>query len=195
MDKLISVVIPCRKGENADITLRTLRDQTFTRFTTILVIDAYSRGASWARNRGFLEVRTPFVLFSDNDLLWYPTALDRLHYFLNEAASASYSYGWYELGNGVALGRDRKFSPRDLVKGNFISTMSLIRTDDFPGFDENLRRLQDWDLWLTMLRQKKVGVYANTKLFRTEGSNSGITATEDLSVATNYIVCKHDIIR
>ena len=195
MDDFITVVIPCRKGENADLTLSTLQDQTYKHFTTVVVIDSECRGASWARNRGFLEVRTPFVLFSDNDIHWYPTALDRLIFFLKESASASYSYGWYELGSGVTLGRGKKFSPRSLVKNNYISTMSLIRTDDFPGWDENLKRMQDWDLWLTMLRQKKVGVYVDTKLFKTEMSDHGITATEDLKAANDYIVKKHQLVR
>lgn len=47
----------------------------------------------------------------------------------------------------------------------FIHTTSLLRRNDFPGFDENIKRLQDWDLWLTMLEQGRTGVWLPEYLF------------------------------
>ena len=47
----------------------------------------------------------------------------------------------------------------------YIHTTSLIRKKDFPGFDENIKRLQDWDLWLTMLEQGKRGIWIPKYLF------------------------------
>jgi hypothetical protein len=46
--------------------------------------------------------------------------------------------------------------------------MSLIRRSDFPetGWDESIKKLQDWDLWLTMLEQGHVGLWINKILFR-----------------------------
>ena len=45
--------------------------------------------------------------------------------------------------------------------------MSLIRRKAFPQFDESLKRLQDWDLWLTMMREGSSGVWCDEVLFET----------------------------
>jgi len=43
----------------------------------------------------------------------------------------------------------------------YIHTTSLIKKDYFPGFDENIKRFQDWDLWLTMLQSGHTGYFIN----------------------------------
>ena len=57
------------------------------------------------------------------------------------------------------------------------STMSLFREKNFPWFDEKLRRLQDWDLYLTLLeRDGRTGVALPLCLFTTpvrEGMSHG----------------------
>ena len=49
--------------------------------------------------------------------------------------------------------------------GNHIHTSSLIRRKDFTGFDPKLKRFQDWDLWLTMLEDSKIGIHIPKVLF------------------------------
>lgn len=56
--------------------------------------------------------------------------------------------------------------------------MSVIRRSGFPGFDESLRRLQDYDLWLTMLGRGQRGVYCGAEVFSTLVRN-GITYAPD----------------
>ena len=45
--------------------------------------------------------------------------------------------------------------------------MALIRRADFPsgGWDIAIKKLQDWDLWLTMLEQGHIGVWVPQVLF------------------------------
>ena len=45
--------------------------------------------------------------------------------------------------------------------------MALIRREDFPatGWDESLKKFQDWDLWLTMLSLGKIGYFIPQVLF------------------------------
>jgi len=68
----------------------------------------------------------------------------------------------------------------------------LIRSDDFPCFDENIRRLQDWDLWLTMLEKGNIGTYCGKRIFVTYVRN-GISFGNKLSykVAKNIVLRKH----
>jgi hypothetical protein len=72
--------------------------------------------------------------------------------------------------------------------------MSLIRSADFPGFDESLHRLQDWDLYLTLLAQGKRGVYCNDIIFTTK-VRDGIThnGPVDILEAERRIKEKHDL--
>lgn len=188
---MITVVIPCRESENPYITLRSLAKQTLQP-TVIVVVYDEGRGANWARNRGFSMVQTPYVLFSDNDIDWQPDALESLYCTLKTHPQASYAYGWYELHG--AKSRAIEFSADLLRVNNYISTMSLIRSADFPGFDESLQRLQDWDLWLTMLEQDKFGVHCNKHIFTTK-RRPGITHGGSISweVARDIVARKHGL--
>lgn len=85
----------------------------------------------------------------------------------------------------------RDFSAAALGRGNYISTMSLIRTEKFPGFDETLPRFQDWDLWLTMLRKGNTGVFTGKCSFYTESHPYGITSGKYMRPATETIMEKH----
>lgn len=164
----IDVVIPVRKGETAKTTLDSLKNQTFKNFETIVIYDSEQRGANWARNAGFKVVKSEFVLFSDNDIEWEPNGIENLFQTLKKHPEASYSYGSYEMNDNIQCWQD--FDPKLLRIGNYISTMSLIRSKDFPGFDEKIQRLQDWDLWLNMLSKGKIGVQCGNLIFKTKPS-------------------------
>lgn len=180
----ITVVIPCREGENADTTIESLASQTFQDFSIIVSYDE-NKGAQYARNKGFKKVNTEFVLFSDNDIEWKPEALEILLKTLQNNPEKSYAYCGYEMEGLIQC--NVEFDENILKQMNYISTMSLIRTSDFPGFDEEIKRFQDWDLWLNMLSRSKTGVYCGKILFSTKPS--GITKG-DPTEAVNIIKSK-----
>lgn len=165
-DIKLTVVIPHRMSEDASVTLESLSKQSFTDFTTIVVPDQY-KGAQWARNEGFKQVKSEYVLFSDNDIKWKTRALETMIGVLEKTPKASYVYGRYYLGKD--LWSHEAWDPILLKHHNYISTMSIIRTADLPEkpWDENIHRLQDWDLWLTLLEQGKRGVYCEDLIFET----------------------------
>lgn len=158
----VTAVIPVGPGDTLYPALRTLRGPR----EIVVVDDPDGRGAPWARNRGFEKVRTPFVLFSDADVEWEPDAVEALCAALLAAPEAAYAYGSYEMDGAVYC--DRPFDAAALRRNNFVSTMSLVRREAFPGFDEDLPRLQDWDLWLTMLEQGRTGISCGWRIFRTQ---------------------------
>lgn len=177
----ITVVVPCREDENADITFLSLAQQTFHDFKVIVVKDQ-CRGANWARNKGFEQVASEFVLFSDNDIKWETHALETLMRVLGHSG-ASWSYGRYKIGQDIW--GHQPWNAEMLKLENYISTMSLWRTKDFPGFDEKLKRLQDWDIYLTAMEQGKRGVYCNDLIFTTE-IRPGITYGPDMDPFQGY---------
>lgn len=189
---MITVVVPTRSSNpDVDTTIWSLLKQSYKDFKIVIVPDQ-GKGANWARNEGFKSVDTEFVLFSDDDINWHPEALQWLVWAIRDH-DASYAYGsWADQRGELSF---EEFDAEELKKRNYISTMSLIRTKDFPGFDEKIKRLQDWDVWLTMLEQGKVGVQCGERIFTTT-TGSGITedGTRGYQEAKQIIMKKHGLI-
>jgi glycosyltransferase involved in cell wall biosynthesis len=134
--------------------------------------------AAVARNLGATQAIHPYLFFLDADTILRPDAFKRLIEVLEKSNEASYAYGDYEF-NDFAVVRGRPYDPDFLQTDNYISTMSMIRRDDFVGFDEDLERFQDWALWLKLMRMGKEGVYCPGVLFKTYQKLSGISNKPD----------------
>lgn len=130
-----------------------------------LFINQSNAGAPAARNRGAREAQGDFLFFCDADAVLEPAALETMLNALSANPSAAYAYSSFYWGR--KLFKAGEFSAEKLKAGPFIHTMSLIRRADFPagGWDEKIKKLQDWDLWLTMLEQGKVGLGIDQVLF------------------------------
>lgn len=122
-------------------------------------------GAGAARNVGVRASTAELLFFCDADLAVEPDALANLARALDERPDAGFAYGDYVLWNGRLM-RGQEFSAAALRDHNYISTMTLVRRAIFPGFDESLRRFQDWDLWLTLAERGVRGVYVSGVLFQ-----------------------------
>lgn len=122
------------------------------------------RGAASARNAGARVARGQYLFFCDADVILEPEALSLMLKALINNDHAAYAYCAFRFGNRVM--NAVKFSDYWLQRINYISTMSLIRRNDFTWFDETLRRFQDWDLWLTLLKRGRIGVWVPRPLFQ-----------------------------
>ena len=188
----VTIVIPKRMEDDVDETLWSLQDQSFKNFKIIIVPDQ-DNGANWARNEGWCMVDTEYTLFSDNDIKWSERALEWLVQALEENPEASYAYGvWGDERGELSF---EEYDEEELKKRNYISTMSLVRTGEFCGWDEDIERLQDWDCWLTMMKMGKVGVNCGQRIFSTVTSSTGITneSSEDYQKAKKIIINKHNL--
>lgn len=130
----------------------------------VTVIRQENSGSNPARNRGSAEAKGEYVIFCDADVVMKPRMLETMFESLQEHPEVSYAYCGFWFGWKHFAGLP--FSAERLRKTNFIHTTSLIRRIDFPGFDNAIRRLQDWDVWLTMLEQGKIGVLVPQTLFK-----------------------------
>jgi len=191
---MISIVIPVyNQARKLLQTLDSLKKQSFRDYEIIIVndgsqdgvevlfidyirksppdnhyvfINQENHGAPAARNRGFRETRGEYVLFCDADAVLMPTALELMWSVLEQNWSFSYAYSSFQWGRKVF-----KVGPFDadrLRREPYIHTMSLIRKKDFPavGWDETIKKFQDWDLWLTMLEDGKAGFFIPQVLFK-----------------------------
>ena len=123
-----------------------------------------NRGAGAARNRGAKMAKGEYIIFCDADIIMAPKMLELMLEALKKNHEASFCYSAFLWGK-------RKFAlwPYDLKKLKtmpYINTASIIRKKHFPGFDEKLKRFQDWDLWLTMAESNHGGVWLDQILYK-----------------------------
>ncbi len=186
MEKLISIIIPVYNQANVIVrSLKTALHQTYRPIEIIMVNDGSAdnfkdlenellrlaqassvslqiihqknSGAPTARNNGFKESKGEYVIFWDADTLAEPEMIEKMYQALQNHPEASFVYGQYKLGWKTM--KSQVFNAEDLKKYNYIDTGALICRADFPGFDESLKRFQDWDIWLTLVENGKIGVF------------------------------------
>lgn len=195
----ITIIVPCRATETPTLTLESLAKQTYRDFSVHVITDYRGHGAPWARNFGLSQRTrtTPYVLFSDADIQWEKNALEIMVMALEQAKDhehinalptmkepwlTGYAYGGYYLREPTMF-KDTHAAFRGpignepwdydtLLNRNFVSTMSLIRSEALAElgptpWDESLRRLQDWDVWLKLALAGWRGVWTGGVTFTT----------------------------
>ncbi len=129
-----------------------------------------NKGAPAARNEGARQTTGEYLIFLDADTELVPTMLQRFEQTLEEHADADIAYSAYEFGWNFSL---VPFSPERLQQTNFMHMNSLLRRSAFPGFDESLKKFQDWDLWLTMAGRGSKAIGVPEILFKVEPRATG----------------------
>lgn len=200
---MISIVIPIyNQTKELDKCLGSIADQRYKNYEIIIVNDRSTQsmakvlkkytkifgikleimnnqsnhGAPYSRNKGFRRSKGEFILFSDADILMKETMLGEMIDVLRLDKNISYAYSSHYFGH--KLFRCFPFDKDRLRQMPYIHTTSLIRKTDFPktGFDVELKRLQDWDLWLTMLENGKIGKFINQTLFKIQGGGNTMSS-------------------
>lgn len=198
---MISIIIPVYNGAKTLLTtLRSIEKQTWRDFEVIIVDDASTDntqkvfekfsnenklnnfyyyikreknfGAPAARNYGWKKSKGDFLFFCDADAILKVDALEKMLQTLNSHPESAYTYSSFYWGK--KLFKLWPFDAERLKKMPYIHTMSLIRQETFPenGWDESIKKFQDWDLWLTMLRNGRSGVFIDDVLFQIKPTGS-----------------------
>jgi len=116
------------------------------------------------RNLGFEKSTGDLVIFCDADVIMRPDMLQKFFQVLENHPEVSYVYGGFKFGWKAFS--SFPFDVGRMKQMNFVHTSALIRREDFPGFDPKIKRFQDWDLWLTMLKDGHIGFFVNEELFQ-----------------------------
>jgi len=183
---MISIIIPVyNQADKIGACLDSILEQSFKDYEIIIVNDGstdnigevlseYSekaklqtvnqanRGANSARNKGYNISSGEYLLFCDADIVLRNDMLEKM---INIIKNTDYSYAYSSHKFGFKKFPLWEFDEERLKKMPYIHTTSLIKRKDFPGFDLSVKRLQDWDLWLTMLENGKRGKWIPEYLF------------------------------
>jgi glycosyltransferase involved in cell wall biosynthesis len=156
--------------------------------SVLSVISQPNSGAPVARNRGFASSKGEYVIFWDADTLAHPQMLQKMFAYLQKHPEAAYAYSQFKFGWKRI--KSQHFDAEKLKQVNYIDITSLIRrsaiSPPYQGgvgvvaeagpFYTSLKRFQDWDLWLSMLKKGKIGVFIPEVLYeKTVGSREGIS--------------------
>jgi glycosyltransferase involved in cell wall biosynthesis len=192
---LISIVIPSwNHGAELIQCLASLEVQTYSPFEVVVVDDAstdqtqerlksvHARyplrmirletngGAPMARNRGAAEAKGSYLIFLDADIELRPHALEVMASALERTGAdfvyPSFRFGW-KLFKGFPFDAER------LKRMPYIHTSALMKREVFPGFDETLKKFQDWDLWLTIVEKGGKGIWIPEVLFTVKTRKQG----------------------
>ena len=214
----LSFIVPVYRTEKyLEKCLKSLKDQDYKNIEIICVLDGKSRraekiikgikgvqyyvrkheGVQKARNFGFAKSTGDVVSFFDSDCYLEPGMAYKWMRMLEANKDVDFVYSGYKFTTGGGISSER-FDPFTLRVSNYIATMFPMRREVFPGFDEELESLQDWDMWLTIVEKGSKGVFIPGYDFITEPphktSISGIGCTSDnWLVRVKRVKDKHDI--
>lgn len=191
---MISIIIPAyNQARKLDRCLKSIREQTIDNYEIILVNDGSTdqtekvakkykqefgltmtyvsqenQGSNSARNRGFKLSKGEYVIFCDADIYMRADMLEVMRTTLKNNPDAGYAYSSFTFGSKTFMLWE--FDAEKLRQMPYIHSTSLIKQNVLPDipWDENIPRLQDWDLWLTLLEKNVKGVWIDRILFHIE---------------------------
>ena len=155
--------------------------------------------ANVKRNLGAAKAGGQYLFFCDDDVILADDCIPRLCAAMDSAPrDVAYTYGDFlyvsHPRRKTGTHKADKWNAAALRRANYISTMSLIRRDVFPGFDESIERLQDYDLWLTLLGKGYVGRHiGGHPLFCALHLGDNITKRSGFDEAMKIVHAKHGI--
>ena len=145
-------------------------------FPKAMIIVMEHGGAPKARNKGLSFATGEYVWHLDADCYLKPGHVARMLEEFKAVPDADFIYSGYEGTEGAGEFASESFNPYSLTCGNYISSMAPIKREKAPRWDESLKAAQDWDYWLTAVKQGCKGVFVEGAGFIADTPNSGISS-------------------
>ena len=168
-----------------------------------IIINTDLGNAPKKRNDGFDKSTQPYIFFCDDDILIPTNYIENLYNVLSKSPELAFTYTGYQ---GIVVHPEShpiktnfqipniEFDIQRLKFANYISTMSLMKREWFPRFDEKLKRLQDYDLWLSIVNKGGIGKLVHDTTFYAFYLDEGITSDKNSEVdAITAIRDKHSL--
>jgi glycosyltransferase involved in cell wall biosynthesis len=173
-----AIVVLDGPNDEAKLAIEALKS------SKVKVFEIEHGGVQKARNYGFAKSKGEFVCFWDADCLIEPCAAKTWIDTFKAEPDKAFVYSGYKFLDEQGGIPSEPFDPWLLECGNYISTCFPMRREVFPGFDESLISLQDWDMWLTIVKNggkgRYIPGYAFSTAYPTTTSISGKNCTNEV---------------
>ena len=151
-------------------------------------------GACKARNHGASLASGLYFCFFDCDCEIEVHAAQAWISTFEKHPDIGFVYGDYKFSDVEGSILAEEWDPYLLKVNNYISCCYPMRRELFPGFDEFLESLQDWDLWLSVMEKggkgKRLAGYSFSTLAPRENSISGQGCTDENWLKRRDVVTK-----
>lgn len=141
-------------------------------------------GVQRARNEGAKLAKGEYLCMWDCDCVIEPDASTAWVNVFEKNKDIGFVYSGYKFLDEKGGINSEAFDPWTLKCGNYISTNFPMRRELFPGMDESLKSLQDWDMWLTIVGRGAKGYFipgfAFSTAYPTLKSISGINCQDSV---------------
>lgn len=197
----VSIIIPHQKSREEFFRRYCLPSVRISGAAEIFIED-WEGGACEKRNAGAAKATQPYLLFVDDDTVLSRDCVARMLRTLERSQDCGYAYSSFvnfawpgvdRTDGPVQMMRSEPFNGDTLRQRNYIDTTTLVRRSVFPGFSPSFKRLQDWDLWLTLLGRGVKGVFIDDVLFMKFTIDRGISERESAADAHQMIRQKHGL--
>ncbi|WP_452225489.1 glycosyltransferase family 2 protein [Lacinutrix chionoecetis] len=147
---------------STDNTLAVINNY-LTKYNNIKLLEnSTNQGAAVSRNKGIMEANGDFIAFLDADDLWKPAKLETQITFMQKA-NCDVSYSSYEQIDESGRPRHKLVQAlpvltyKKYLKSNYIGNLTGIYNAKTLGkiMSPNLRKRQDWLLWLNAIKTSK----------------------------------------
>lgn len=180
------IVVNDGSTDNSKIILDDLKEKGLID----IVLHQENKGACVARNEGAKLATGKYMSFLPADAILYPGMAKIWYETLEEHPDQDFLYGGYRLideDEEPIPGTDMFFMPLDpylLEVSNYIDGSFPIKTESFWKFakimnqpdglwDPNIKSLQDWDFWLSVVKNGGKGIFMQDIFFGTTPPHPG----------------------
>src|SRR6056297_1828328 len=116
-----------------------------------------NQGAAVARNKGIEHAKGIFIAFLDNDDHWAPQKLqEQLYFMLENNYEFTYTdYFQFSATYNKRIKCKMKVNYHALLRNNYILTSTVMYNAQATGkvYMENIRKRQDWSLFINIVRK------------------------------------------
>jgi len=199
----ISVIMPTIKSRNSFNRKFVFPMLVANNPAEIIIVDDEDINVQKKRNKGAALSTQKYLFFCDDDVIIPSNHLKVLYDCLEHNPEFVFAYTDYQaivMNDNTHPNKTNfyhqaiEFDLEKLKVSNYIDTCSLVRKDFFPGFDHEIERFQDWDLWLTIALKGHKGKYVNNSGIIKYYLDEGITANSyKLEDKKRVVLEKHGI--
>jgi teichuronic acid biosynthesis glycosyltransferase TuaG len=157
---------------------------------------AKNSGAGIARNNSIKNASGRFIAFCDSDDQWKPDKLEKqIDFMFSKNCALTYtSYDTIdEEGNPIGIIHAQPFLTYKLMlRNNYIGCLTAIYDTEKVGklYMPEIRKRQDWALWLSILKKSDKAYGLNKSLAIYRNHNNSISTNKFKLIKYNYAIYK-----